>query len=227
MRHIKTAVVLIGRSGCGKGKSIEPLRQMSIPVLETGALFRAMKEQREHNPSVDCIDSGKLVADETVLWQVKLWLTRHKEKMIVLDGAIRTEQQAKIIIGELKERGYQIVTFWFEASEAICRARITRRALESATSRADDKTVNSVDEKLKAFDQQTLPIKSLMQGKQVSYQFTAIPEDLSVEAVQSLIMHNLGLISSAKITSTNLPQVMMAPSLAAQIFSHEPHPVVP
>ncbi|MFA6536089.1 MAG: nucleoside monophosphate kinase [Candidatus Paceibacterota bacterium] len=227
MRHIKTAVVLIGRSGCGKGKGAEPLRQMGISVLETGALFREMKQQAKHSPSIDCIDSGILVADETVMWQVKLWLTAHKEKMIVLDGAIRTEQQANTIVQELKSRGYQLATFWFNASEQACRNRITKRASETQDGRVDDSTVESIDHKLKAFDQKTLPIKPFMQSPQVSHQFVEVAEDLGVQEVQSLIMHSLGLISNARITSSNQPAVFVAPALARQIFKDEPHPVEP
>lgn len=227
MRHVKTAVVLIGRSGCGKGESAKPLRAMNIPVLETGALFRAMKSQANHSQSIDCIDSGKLVSDETVLWQVKLWLTRHKEKMIVLDGAVRTDKQARVITEELKARGYQIATFWFNASAEICQARLTKRANQSESGRIDDKVPTAVAERLREFELKTAPTRPFMQHPATSYKFVEVPETLGIEESQSLIMHSLGLISNARITSMNQPQVFIASMVANQVFRQEPHPVEP
>ncbi|MFW6068975.1 MAG: adenylate kinase [Chloroflexota bacterium] len=107
-----TYVVLMGGPGAGKGTQAKKLqRQMSLPQISTGDLFREnLKNETELGKLARTyMDAGELVPDQVTVAMVRERLKRpDTEKGAIFDGFPRTIAQANALEELLAESGERV-----------------------------------------------------------------------------------------------------------------------
>lgn len=121
-------LIFLGAPGSGKGTQSELLQKQGWVVIGTGNIFRNLSQSSfSYAKKVrELLAKGILIPDELTLQLVKEELIKviKKSKNIVLDGCIRTLEQAQgfeKIMSDLKISKYKVVLFDIEKKEVIRR----------------------------------------------------------------------------------------------------------
>jgi adenylate kinase len=124
-------IVLSGPPGSGKGTQAKLLiESLQVPHISTGDMLR------EHIQAGDPLGqevqalmrSGNLVPDELVNRLVQDRIKEPDcEKGFILDGYPRTTQQAQVLSGELKDRGFEKLVIHLKVDYNKLIARLTGR----------------------------------------------------------------------------------------------------
>lgn len=149
---VKTAIVKLGPPGCGKGTQTEFFRSvLEIPTLEMGPHLKSILRG---DPA---FGAGKLIGDDTVRYHMKLWV--HKNigaRQIVIDGCPRTQDQVSLI-DFLKDRGYRVVTIWFDTPTEVCVGRLLAKPRPG---RPEDLSPETTARRAHEYERVTLPIRN-------------------------------------------------------------------
>ena len=189
-------VILLGPPGAGKGTHAKPLQErLDLPHISTGDLLRGHISEGSTlgKKAKDYINQGKLVPDELVL---DMLFSRVEErdcyKGFILDGFPRTLYQAKALDQKLAEKAH-VVVLHFKITDNFLVERISGRLTckncnavyhtkynpPKETTICDhcshplihrkDDTEKVIKERLKVYHEQTKPLISYYDAKEVLY----------------------------------------------------------
>jgi adenylate kinase len=155
-------IVLFGPPGAGKGtQSTKLLEKYGLVHLSTGDILRA-----EMNAGTQLglqakalIEKGELVPDEVVIGMIDNKISSSVNKNgFIFDGFPRTTPQAKALDVVLTKKGTGISCMLsLEVPEQELITRLLGRGAVSG--RADDQDQNTIVNRIKVYNEQTLPLK--------------------------------------------------------------------
>lgn len=144
---MKKIIILIGVPGSGKGtQALTISKKYGHAHISSGNLLRALLEDPHGDPEdknvAALINEGKMVPD----WLIyKLVFGEIEKNMasgdgVVLDGAIRTVEQAKTYQTFFEEKGFQdeVVVIEPHISDDVALERLLYRKAHSTEARSDD-----------------------------------------------------------------------------------------
>lgn len=152
-------IILIGRSGSGKGTQAELLQKEfgNFYSVATGDLFRKLNASGTDagNRSKKILEEGGLPYDElaTALWMYNLAFNLREDQGLLADGFPRRLNEAKNLDNFLKFLGRQDKTLYFLLD--ISREEASRRLL--ARAREDDNE-NAIDGRMNYFEERVVPL---------------------------------------------------------------------
>jgi len=154
-------IVIFGPPGSGKGTQSERIiNKYGLTHISTGDMLRLeMKNGTELGEKAkNFINQGQLVPDEVIIGMIKNKIieVENQSKGIIFDGFPRTVEQAKALKELLNQRGEQIeimLDLVVERQELL--NRLTKRSETSG--RADD-TPETIENRLKVYEEITSPV---------------------------------------------------------------------
>jgi adenylate kinase len=157
-------IILFGKPGCGKGTISSLLQdEMNLSIISTGDLLRKIKNEdtdigREVKKT---IESGELLSDDLIHDILNKEIHKYVDAEAVLfDGYPRNTEQANDL-DNLIEVDHVI---YLDVSDETCIKRILERGKTSG--RDDDKNIDIIKNRLKIFEEETLPLKTYYQVQQ-------------------------------------------------------------
>ncbi len=176
-------IVLFGPPGAGKGtQSTRLLEKYGLVHLSTGDILRA-----EINAGTvlgltakSLIDKGELVPDEVVIGMIDNKISASANKNgFIFDGFPRTTPQAKALDEVLQKKNTGITCMLaLEVPEPELIVRLLERGKVSG--RADDQDENTVINRIKVYNESTLPLKDFYKAQE---KFAAIHGVGTVDAI--------------------------------------------
>lgn len=166
-------LILLGPPGVGKGTQAKIIvERRGIPQLSTGDMLRAEKESGSAlGRKVQAImDRGDLVSDKIIEEIVTARIEQPDcARGFILDGAVRTVPQARMIDRALARKGRKVdVVIQLEVDEDELVNRLNRRIRESrakgAPVRADDNE-ETFRKRQKVYRDQTAPLIPYYEGQ--------------------------------------------------------------
>lgn len=161
-------LVLFGAPGSGKGTQSEKLiEKYGLHHISTGEVLRKhIKEGSELGKTADSyISKGQLIPDDLMIDILRSELTKiiADSKGVIFDGFPRTIPQAEALEKMLEEMGVELHgVVGLEVPESELVERMLQRGKQ--TGRADD-NVETINNRLKVYHNQTEPLKEHYQGK--------------------------------------------------------------
>jgi adenylate kinase len=188
----RLCLILFGPPGSGKGTQAKFLRQyLGIAHISTGDMLRERIAAGDSlgKQAASIMQAGGLVPDEMVNRMVADRMEQPDcEKGFILDGFPRTVEQARVLAGQLAERGIAPLVVFLKVDYNVIISRLSGRrqcptcgALYSVTSNAptvsevcdydgsklvirDDDRPEVVRERLRAYERQTEPVLEFLKG---------------------------------------------------------------
>lgn len=161
-------LVLFGAPGSGKGTQSEKLiDKYGLHHISTGEVLRKhIKEGTELGKTADTyISKGQLIPDELMIDILRSELEKiiSDSKGVIFDGFPRTIPQAEALEKMLEEMGVELNgVVGLEVPESELVERMLQRGKQ--TGRADD-NVETINNRLKVYHDQTEPLKAHYTGK--------------------------------------------------------------
>jgi adenylate kinase len=164
-------VIFIGPQGSGKGTQIEKLKEVlesndrrRVVDIQTGRRFRALAASQEtfaEDKVAATLDSGQLQPDflSAVLWGQAMVNRLDPKSHLLIDGFPRTVGQVPDLedaFAFFEREDVSVINL--ETPEEVVRARMMDRARE-------DDTVNSIEERLRWYREDTLPVIAYYRDK--------------------------------------------------------------
>lgn len=184
------AIVMLGRSGCGKGEQIKFLEKKLKPalVIHTGALFRALihKPTLAADIATKFLQKGNLAPTwlASYVWIGALMRGLDDKKNIIFDGSPRMRGEAKLLDDVLAWFGkWRVIAVYIHISEK----ETTRRLL--ARGREDDYLV-AIKNRLAFFKRNVLPAVNYYRSTK---RLISINGEQSIQQVSKDICKALGL----------------------------------
>ncbi len=191
-------VIFIGPQGSGKGTQIEKLKAVlesndrrRVVDIQTGRRFRALAASQEtyaEEKVAQTLDSGQLQPDflSAVLWGQAMINRLDPKSHLLIDGFPRT-------VGQIPDLEDAFIFFQrevvdvinLETAEEVVRQRMIDRA-------RDDDTVESIEERLRWYKEDTLPVIDYYRHKE-NVTVHDIDGTDSIDGVHMQIVHALGL----------------------------------
>jgi adenylate kinase len=203
---MKKNIIFIGPPGCGKGTQATLLREkLSLSHVSTGAILRheIQKETPLGNMAKDIINKGSLMPDPIMFEVLTSYLDHHSsEAGFIFDGFPRTIEQAKWFDDFLAQKGEKVDTvLYFSVEEDVLIKRLSGRFtcdVCSATyndhfkkpqkdetcdvcgahefSRRADDALEYVTDRLRIYHQQTKPLFSFYNKKEILREIDAMKD---------------------------------------------------
>ena len=155
----KITLVLLGRSGCGKGTQAKfiarRLRKEGVRHLETGRFLRSFIKKNNVTAKVgrELMGQGKLFPSwlAAYTWLKELIERGHANKHLVYDGAPRRIWEAELIDEVMRWHGRSLpICIYIDVSPEVATKRLLGRG------RKDD-TYSKIRNRLKFFSKDVLP----------------------------------------------------------------------
>ncbi len=183
-------IVIIGAPGCGKGKhSTHICKKYELVHISTGDILREEIElHTELGESIkQFIDNGYLVPFDIVTRKIIVNSIKNKKaKGFLFDGYPRTLHQAEILDALLKSRKKEIsLVLSLDVEEIELYRRILHR---SEKSRRTDDTEEVIKNRLKVYQEQTLPLLNYYDTQGKLYHINGMaPEEVVFERISKVI----------------------------------------
>jgi len=189
-------VIVIGRSGCGKGTQVEKLAAAlgatgPIARVESGARFRRFFETTSHAAAIarKINDDGGLQPQFLSVWA---WTSELVEKVapetvLLMDGMPRRVSEANVLEEALKFFGRDDAAVVYLN---VSREWSTERLL--ARGRADDQERADIDARMDWFEREVLPVVDFYKAHP-RHRFVEVKGEQPIEAVAADIAAGLGL----------------------------------
>lgn len=167
----KRAVILLGPQGSGKGTQAKNLITSfssfgKVSYLEMGEILR---NKRNKDPVMDTlfksfVDRGDRVPDHIIeeIFKEKFLRLLNSTDNFILDGCIRTVQQANFIKKIFNENGISFIVIVLDLPKQRCKERIRVRISESDRPRPDDLDDEAVENRLNAYFSSLFPILDVL-----------------------------------------------------------------
>lgn len=194
---IPKTIIIMGRSGSGKGTQIALLKEFlennnkSVYHFESGNLFRNMIKGEGYTSDQlrDILKKGQLVPDFFTDWLLVDGLNdnlKTKDQILILDGYPRTSIQAETL-GEALDfygRYENILVVNVDVSEGEVRRRMIERG------RGDDTRMEAVENRIKFYNEKVLPSLEKLRLKE-EYTVVDINGEGDISNIQKLIISAL------------------------------------
>jgi adenylate kinase len=176
-------IILFGMQGSGKGTQGKILAEKyGLKVFEMGGALRSIIASGSElgNKIKSTVETGNLVSDEIVMEVVENFLANEAKGLQVLfDGIPRTMNQAEKLLGLLSSHGRDAFALDIRISEKEAVERLTKRRIcidckevypaffkggvcsacgGQLISRTDDSNLDSINQRLRNFEAETLPV---------------------------------------------------------------------
>lgn len=189
-------VILIGRSGSGKGTQAAALAEKLATVgpiarVESGARFRRFFETASHAASLarKINDAGGLQPQFLSVW---VWASELVEKLapetvLLMDGMPRRVSEAEVLEEALRFFGREdAAVVYINVSREWATERLVSRG------RADDLERADVDARMGWFDREVLPVVDFYRAHP-RHRFVEVNGEQTIESVTAEIAAGLGL----------------------------------
>jgi adenylate kinase len=178
-------ILIVGPPGSGKGtQSLRVSRALAISHISTGELLReAIRLGTPLGDSAcECVAAGRLVPDALVyeLVRARLELPATRARGFLLDGFPRNVEQLDALLGWLPAPGLNAAIELAVPNDVVER-RLTTRG------RTDD-TAAGIDERLRAFDRDTVPMLRDLESRGL---LVSVDADRPADAVTADILQAL------------------------------------
>lgn len=208
MAH-EPVIILIGQSGCGKGKRVEAILKVYQEILDqseyellpifstdTGSLFR--QEIPKFSPWVrkqlqETQDAGKFQSyvSATMLWSSQIHY-HYPGGPILIDGSPRSEEEAQAIINLLGITfGKKIIVINFVLDDAECDQRMQRRNAwlisQGKEPRSDTNTPEKRAQKLADYYTGVVPAVEYMRQSPLVFKKDVVPSGTIQESDEATI----------------------------------------
>ncbi|MES3031170.1 MAG: hypothetical protein V4697_02040 [Patescibacteria group bacterium] len=152
----RVAVILIGYYRTGKGTIAKKFKAQGCPVWDTGRELAALAEKNPQDARLDPVRKGTLVACETVMRFLRLWIIALMQqnpahKIAVFDGIFRKDTQLEVI-QFLRERGYRVIVIHLTTPPEVCDARPPRPG------RIEDVDPTIIANRQESWEKNTVPV---------------------------------------------------------------------
>ena len=187
--------MILGAPGSGKGTQGTLIAEhLGIAEISTGALLRAAVKQGTPlgREAKGYMDQGLLVPDQVILGLIREILDSPAgARGVLMDGFPRTVPQAESVdrfLAERKERVDLVILLEVDEKELV--QRLLARAAKEG--RSDD-NLESIQQRLKVFHDQTAPLVAYYEKQGV---VRRIPGMGSVDDIQARVRQAVGRVSS-------------------------------
>ncbi len=181
-------ILFIGVPGSGKGTQAELLIKYGFKHICTGDIMR--EAWKNNDPLVlpykKSVENGGLLPDNVVFELINRGVKNFKDKNYILDGAVRTLNQAKIA---LSENLFDEV-FFFDLTENEAVKRLIRRSATAEAKRKDDDP-KAVKKRFQEYKKQTQQVLDYLR-KNVK-RFHALDASLTIEKIHNDVKRILRL----------------------------------
>ena len=193
-------IIVMGRSGSGKGTQISLLKEhlaqehsdKNIFHFESGAHFRNFIKGEGYTNEImrDILAKGTLAPDFITEWLLVDSFVKNiskEDQIIILDGFPRTLNQARTLDSAMDYyKRDNIRVIHIDVSESEVRNRMIERG------RNDDKDLEVIESRIAWYNENVLPTLEYFEA-QKQYQVSHINGEQSIEKVQSDIINTLEL----------------------------------
>ena len=157
---MKRAIVLNGVQLAGKSTQIERLVEKGFfSVVASDVLRRAAANDQSYAQTIAlCQSSGILVPDRVTISAIlkEIRTASLGSRYVVLDGCMRTSQQAKDVSNCLRDEGYSVTVCLLHLEEDVVLERVQARG------RDDDKNPEVLTSRLSAYFNNLGPVLSTL-----------------------------------------------------------------
>ena len=179
-------IILFGMQGSGKGTQGKILAEKyGLRFFEMGGALRSIIASGTElgNKIKSTVESGNLVSDEIVMEVLENFLVNEaKEQNVLFDGIPRTMNQAEKLLALLSSHSRDAFALHIKISESEAIRRLTSRRIcidckevypaffkggicsacgGQLISRTDDSNLDSIHQRLRNFETETLPVIEL------------------------------------------------------------------
>ncbi|MDQ3014852.1 MAG: nucleoside monophosphate kinase [bacterium] len=188
---MKVASLLFGGPGAGKGNASGPLKGLGYQLIGTGDYFRMLVEQarvgdEEAGRIATIMSAGKRVPDESVMAYVSSRLEVIDLDCSLIFDAPRSPGQVRQFKEMMMARGVRnVLTFYLDAPEHLCRERLRKRAQQEDRNDNGDEVIERRLHEYREYGPETL---------EALYEHTdVLPINATMPRlhVQALILHRL------------------------------------
>lgn len=158
MSNKKLVLIFNGPPGCGKGTIIRKLQESGFDflLLPMSPLLMELSKHPQKGPRIiSAISSGDLVPDDIAIPVfLEAWdkIHCHGMRNLVLDGVVRTEDQAQEVFWKIQMSGqYEVFQIVVDVPLDICRQRML-----SVRKRGDDRP-EVVEKRFSVYTEKTIP----------------------------------------------------------------------
>lgn len=196
MKSPKTIIVM-GRSGSGKGTQIELLKKylqehnQDVYHFESGNLFRGMIKGEGYTSDRlrEILKKGELVPDFFTDWLLVNGLVNNlnnQDQVLILDGYPRTQPQSETLDTALEYYGRKegVAVLHIEVSEDEVRRRMIERG------RGDDIDMDAVNNRIRFYNEKVLPTIEDLRGRD-NYTVIDINGEGDIDDIQKTIQSTI------------------------------------
>jgi len=211
------AIIFIGPQGSGKGTQATILaKKIGAEYVEMGALLRHVaKEDNEFGRHIkELMTAGHLLEDADLISVIKTRLNNlNPEVQVIFDGVPRRIKQAEYLLNYLRENNRdQIATIYISIPRNLTIERLQKRLVcvncehpeiadknnsnqvcsvcEGSLMHRHDDTTEAINRRLDLFEQETLPVVSLLEHDTKLFK---VDGSEAIQVVTEQIFEKLGL----------------------------------
>lgn len=193
----KRFVIMIGRSGCGKGTQAELLRDYLKTVdgndvlhITTGGNFREFLKSNTYSSehSKEIIKSGGLMPEFLAVWNWSSILIEKLvgEESVILDGAPRKMLELTALNTAIEFYSYKNpLVIYLDVSESWAKERLAERGRE------DDNDEAEISKKMSWFEMDVLPCVDWYKNVDKRYTFLHINGERSIDEIHEDIISRI------------------------------------
>lgn len=172
-------IAIFGAPGVGKGTQSALIeKKYNLVHISTGDILReeVSKGSDLGQKAKSFMDNGQLIPDELIINILEKKVDENiNAEGILYDGFPRTVKQAEALDVMFEKKGLKLDTFLcLTADHDTLVARLLNRAKDSG--RADDADVNVIENRIKVYNEQTLPVAEYYKNQGKSVEINGIGE---------------------------------------------------
>lgn len=172
-------IAIFGAPGVGKGTQSALIeKKYNLVHISTGDILReeVSKGSELGQKAKSFMDNGQLIPDELIINILEKKVDENiNAEGILYDGFPRTVKQAEALDVMFEKKGLKLDTFLcLTADHDTLVARLLNRAKDSG--RADDADVNVIENRIKVYNEQTLPVAEYYKNQGKSVEINGIGE---------------------------------------------------
>ena len=172
-------IAIFGAPGVGKGTQSALIeKKYNLVHISTGDILReeTSKSTELGLKAKSYMEQGQLIPDDLIIGMLEKKVDENiNAEGILYDGFPRTVKQAEALDVMFEKKGLKLDTFLcLTADHDTLVARLLNRAKDSG--RADDADVNVIENRIKVYNEQTLPVAEYYKNQGKSVEINGIGE---------------------------------------------------
>lgn len=172
-------IAIFGAPGVGKGTQSALIeKKYNLVHISTGDILReeTSKGTELGLKATSYMEQGQLIPDDLIIGMLEKKVDENiNAEGILYDGFPRTVKQAEALDVMFEKKGLKLDTFLcLTADHDTLVARLLNRAKDSG--RADDADVNVIENRIKVYNEQTLPVAEYYKNQGKSVEINGIGE---------------------------------------------------